>query len=347
MTTFILSDESLNSFKFWLRTSGIRLKQFKKNPIMYFMHIRPGGYENRNKEMLLPIGYWENIRVENNQLLADPVFDESDEFAMTIKKKVENKVLRMASLGAKPIKWSENKNDLKPGQTRATLIECEAFEASIVDRGSNNSALRMSDDDTPGEIILYNKDGEEIQLSEGGNIPVINLKKQNKMNENELNGLLKLADDANEIERYNAIKRVIGDNVTLKVDKENLTQQNEKLEQENVTLKADAKEQTNKKIETLVDVAVIAKKFPADQKEKWIKLATNDYDTAKELIDAMPGVVSLNNGLGETKKNDKYKDWTFADYQKKDPTTLALIRQHEPDKYNILFKEHFGKEPKQ
>lgn len=138
--TFILSDESINSYGTRILTAGIDLTLFKKNPIMLWMHSRAW---RGDKDEVLPIGKWENIRIENGKLLADAVFDETDEFAKKIKSKVEQNILKMASIGINIIATSEDKNVIVQGQSRPTVIKCLITEASICDIGSNRNALRI------------------------------------------------------------------------------------------------------------------------------------------------------------------------------------------------------------
>jgi len=173
--TFILHDESVNTFGFWIKTEGINLAQLRKNPMMFFMHIRPGDEGNTGKDMILPIGKWENIRLEDGKILADANFDLNDPFAKSISDKVEGGFINMASLGVgKPWTMSADKIHLKEGQTRPTVIKCLAKEASIVDLGGNLNSLR-----------LYDEAGQMITLSDaaGCAIPLIN---QNDTNKNEM-----------------------------------------------------------------------------------------------------------------------------------------------------------------
>lgn len=79
-TTFILSDESLNSYGFVVQTAGIDTAQFERNPVMLYMHDRESGV----------VGRWENIRKDGTKLIADAVFDESTELGAKIKKQVDN-----------------------------------------------------------------------------------------------------------------------------------------------------------------------------------------------------------------------------------------------------------------
>lgn len=78
--TFVLHDESVNTYGFRMLTSGANLEEFKKNPVMLLNH----------DDYSLPIGRWENIRVEGGKILADAVFDEGDARAAEVKRKVEN-----------------------------------------------------------------------------------------------------------------------------------------------------------------------------------------------------------------------------------------------------------------
>ena len=60
--TFVVSDESVNSYGYTILTAGIDLSRFEKNPIMLLQH------DSKNI-----IGKWENVRIEDNKLLADAV----------------------------------------------------------------------------------------------------------------------------------------------------------------------------------------------------------------------------------------------------------------------------------
>lgn len=133
--TFILSDESLNSYGFKVLTSGINLKRFKENPVMFYNHNRELGV----------IGRWENIRVEGSRLLADPVFDEADEFARKIKNKVDNGFVKSASIGF----FTEEQYTLKDNER--WIMNCQLNECSIVDMPSNENAM-----------VLYDKNDKRV-----------------------------------------------------------------------------------------------------------------------------------------------------------------------------------------
>ena len=78
--TFIVSDETINSYGFSVLTAGIDTAHFEKNPVMYYMHNRESGI----------IGRWENIRKDGAKLLADAVFDNSTDLARQVQNQVAN-----------------------------------------------------------------------------------------------------------------------------------------------------------------------------------------------------------------------------------------------------------------
>ena len=60
-----ISDETLNCYGTWIRTEGVDLTQYQKNPVMLWMHWRG-----------VIIGTIKDIRVENGEITDEPVFDE-------------------------------------------------------------------------------------------------------------------------------------------------------------------------------------------------------------------------------------------------------------------------------
>lgn len=124
--TFVLSDESVNSYGFVVLTEGIDTSAFERNPVMLFMHNRDGNV----------IGRWENIRKVDKRLLGDAVFDDSTELAATVKKQVEKGFLRSVSIGIEQIA-TEELNGVQ------TVTKCRLIEASIVDIPSNENAVKL------------------------------------------------------------------------------------------------------------------------------------------------------------------------------------------------------------
>lgn len=124
--TFVLSDESVNSYGFVVLTDGIDTSAFERNPVMLYMHNRDGNV----------IGRWENIRKDGKSLLGDAVFDDSTELAATVKKQVEKGFLRSVSIGIEQIA-TEELNGVQ------TVIKSRLIEVSIVDIPSNENAVKL------------------------------------------------------------------------------------------------------------------------------------------------------------------------------------------------------------
>jgi HK97 family phage prohead protease len=162
--TFIITDESINSYGFRVLTDGIDFSDFQKNPVALFMHDRA--------DWTLPIGRWDNLRKEGDKLLADLTFDTKDEFALKIQSKVDQKILSACSMGIEAIETSEE--NVIAGQKRATVTKCLLKEISVVDIPSNKSALRVylsndnkSYDSIPTINSSKNKDMKKIALKFG------------------------------------------------------------------------------------------------------------------------------------------------------------------------------------
>jgi hypothetical protein len=138
MKRILVSDQSLNSYGFTVLTAGIDLARFRANPIMLFNHQRA---MNGKTDDVLPIGTWKDIVVEGEKLYATPVFDETDEFALRIKKKFEAGVLRAASIGISIKKMLLNEAD-----DSLALTKSQMQEISIVDIPSNQNAVAIYDE---------------------------------------------------------------------------------------------------------------------------------------------------------------------------------------------------------
>ena len=288
--TFVLHDESLNEYGFWLLTSGAILTQFKKNPLMLFNHNRSW---RDTKDTILPIGHWDNIRIEGTKILAEPVFD-ADEFSQQIAAKVESGTLRMASVGIKAVETSNDPKWIKPGQRYETVLKWVVKEASIVDIGANNNAL-----------ALYDKDDSLIELSDGGDCPGLILLTSNENNTEmkELAKILKLADGADEQAFIEAVNPVLSENVTLREDL-----QKERDEKKLLQDKVDAIELADKTAKTekatmLIDAALKDGRLneTAEQSVKafWLSSFEANHEMAEKALAAIPAKVKQQETLGD------------------------------------------------
>ncbi|TAN18821.1 MAG: hypothetical protein EPN37_04475 [Chitinophagaceae bacterium] len=315
---FILSDSSLNKYGFRILTEGADLEQFKKNPIMLFMHTR--SFKD-SKDQVLPLGNWDDIEVKDGTISAVPVFDDNDEFAMKIADKVESGIFRMASAGVEPLSFTDNPKLILPGQKLATVDKWKMYEASIVDIGANDNAL-----------ALYSN-GNLINLNTGGISAFIpQLKKEKKMDLTALISSLELAKDTNPDEVLQmAVTKLVA------------------LNTENVSLKAKIndleKKQNEERITRLLDTAVAQGKIITNQKDFYAKLAANDFETTQKLIESIPAYKTVKEQLDEKgkKSNDKLFSLSWDELDKGDK--LAELKSGYPEVYMEKFKEKFGKEP--
>lgn len=298
--TFVLSDGTVNSYGFAIDMDKLHLDRFNSNPVMLYNH-----YDL--------IGKWDNIKLENGKLTADPVFmdDEDEATALKVKKRVDNEFVKGASLGFNIISVTHIEGE-------APLVEAEVIECSIVDIPSNKNAITLYDKD--GNKL----EGEAFQLA----LKVLDPEPQNKpKNDREMKlsaknlEALGLKDDASDEQINSAVAAV--------------------LERE-AKLKADAESANKKRVETLISTALKAGQITAANKEKFEKLAESDFELAQETIDALPKKETLagNEQLsGKPNSNDDRSEWTFADWRQKDTKGLLAIKAEDPDRYaEILTK---------
>ena len=279
--TFLVNDESVNRHGTRILTSGIDLTDFEKNPIMLYCHIR--GWTDK-EDMILPIGYWENFVVKGSKLYADAVFDKDDEFAQKIENKVKNKVLRTCSPSLEVLTVSDDPAYLVKGQTRATVIKSSLREISIADIPSNRNAIKLYDQSSGTELNLSAQEDNNL-------IPLIG-NKQNKETMNlkdEVAGLLNLSAQTDDNAIITALKGALGGSQ----DVINLRSENQALKTKVDAYEAKEKEVQQQAVIDLVDSAVKDRRITDKDKEKYLKLAAQDFDTVKTLLSDMVPVVDL------------------------------------------------------
>lgn len=327
--TFILSTSQLNSHGFRTLTSGAKLDDLKANPIMYWLHSEP---EGKSADELLPVGFWEDIKIEGDEITAVPNFDDNDPFAMKLYHKVEHGTLRAASIEVQPLKLDANKKNWVKGQTLPTVLEWTTGEASLVDRGSNK-----------GAIAKLKHEGKIITLSDQGSADAFfqNLQNEdpNKMEKIKLNKkaakALKLSEgtelDVTEVvEKLSDVIEEHENTIKLKDDK--ITEIQGAVQTE--------------KIKLMLDKAVSDRKIVEGQRPTYLKLAEKDLDSTKELLDSMKGGESLSTALGgEQPEGEVTKLMKLSWDELFNGTGLTRLKEIAPDSYKLKFKEKFNKEP--
>lgn len=325
MRSFILHDETLNTHGFRMLTSGANLEEFRKNPVMLLNH----------NDWSMPIGRWDNIRVENGKILADPVFDEQDPVGREVKRKVDGDFVRMASIGAWPPDEVNDAIELKlPGQQRPTVTRWTVREASIVTIGGNHNALAFYD----------RQSGQLIDISDNSNVIKLFDKMNNQSNKSMkiLTGILNLADTATENDVAAAIRLVMSDRDRLKTENTTLQQRIDEVNNA-------AKQARTAEAISLVDEAIKDGRLEAKAKDSYLKLFDTDFDNAKTTLGAIPKRASIAAqidsaaGQSATELADlKGKSWEDLDRAGK----LVILRDKYPDLYAEKFEARFGCKPK-
>ena len=111
-----ISNESLNSYGTRVLTSGMDVDQYKRNPVLLYMHERGQ-----------VIGYVKDLRVEGDDVSGELVFDEASELSRRCKKQYEFGSLKMVSVGIDILETSEDPKHLVEGQTAPTITKSKLF----------------------------------------------------------------------------------------------------------------------------------------------------------------------------------------------------------------------------
>ena len=312
-------------------TGGADLSAFRDNPVALLNH----------DSWDMPVGRWENIRVEGDRILADVVFDEEDEKAATVMGKVERKFLKAASIGAWVIETSSDPSFMLPGQTMPTVTKWIVREASICTIGSNHNAL-----------ALYDKDNNRIDLSDSGclrklfsarlSTGITHIKQQNM---SKLSALLKLSDAASDDAVAGEVQRIItlgerlaSENTALQKDKDALAARLKDFE---------AKETAAHKAESaaLLDAAVRKGRINADGRPAWEKHFERDFEGAKAQLSSIPRASSVASQIqtgSAAGAKAGLSDMTFGEILK-----ANLLKELKADNalYREKFFEAYGKYP--
>lgn len=162
--TFIVSDGSLDRHSERVLPSGAVLDYFRDNPVMYYNHHRStsADFAGVGATQIMPVGMWENVRIEDGVMLADAYIDTSDEVGQRLFRKVQMGVISSASIGFRALAWSDSDDDKLPGQQGYTITSWELLEISIVDIPSNRNASRITD-----EVRAFGQRSEQGDSAKG------------------------------------------------------------------------------------------------------------------------------------------------------------------------------------
>ena len=308
----VISDSSLNSYGFRVLTGGIDLTQYRRNPILLWMHTRP--FRGTTDEVL-PLGHVEDLHIDGDSLIGTPVFDETDEFARRVKAKWNAGVLKMVSAGLRVIEESTDPEVLLQGQRFATVTKSKLIEVSIVDIGANDNA-----------IALYNEKNQIINLAlSKGEIfltPITNPLTSIQMDVKQIALALGMPETATEQE-------VLQKAAQLREDASEV-----------VRLRKEAQDRQNEAIVALVDGAISEGKFTADKKDHFVELGKKvGLVSLKETLELITPAKRPSNFIqpANTPATVEYK--TLSDV----PTDkLEALRKEQPEQYKTLYQKEYG-----
>ena len=316
----VISTQAANGHGFRTRTAGIDLTDFNNNPLLLWMHKRPTGESTTE---VLPLGYWDDIQLNGEELSGVPVFDASDAFAMKIYNKVENGTIRMASAGLKP-----KPDGFREQDDELWLWESSLFEASLCDIGSNKEALAVSLYNADAELVTLNdvytktkidKPMSKIKLTATA-ARILNLTEGHEMESSEVVGqLVTLADHQGE-----KIK-------TLTTAKEAAETKLADAE------KANAVSEKNALLDTAENVD---RKITADERPFLLKMETEDL---KQYLAKKPASPTAASQIKDGKKADDSllkMDWKELHKSGK----ALLLKEQDFESFNEKFKAEFGKD---
>lgn len=304
----VISTGALNSYGSRILTEGLDLAQYRRNPVLLWMHMRMGA---------MPIGRMENVRVDGDRVIGTPVFDLKDELAKRIADKWEDGFLRMASAGIEIVELSDDPELLVPGQTRMTVTRSRLVEVSIVDIGANDEAIR-----------LYAGDGSMMELAAGGEsdaLPLLKGDRERKDNTNQKKksmkelmlklGLPETATGEEAVRAVEALQKKAGE----------------------------AEELRLARIGDAVDAAVAAKRVPAEKREFLVELGRKSgLEGLKGALELMRGVAVaapkptdvITLARKDAAKGRKYGEMGDAE--------LRALRKDDPEEFARLFEAEFG-----
>lgn len=314
-----ITSESLNSYGTWIKTDGVDLSQYERNPILLWMHWRG-----------VIIGGIRDLRVEGTEITGEPWFDEVRPESRQCKEQWEKGSLRMCSPNFDILETSEEPAYLKPGQTRPTITRSKLVEVSMVDIGANDD-----------NIVQLSWRGGELKLASGESCEALPLLQTNGGKPIPPNHNHQTKTSMNEHLKTIALKLGLPETATVDdvLGRIGILQG---YETANTELRKQLDEIKLAGITTMVDDAIKAGKFNADKRDHFISLGKAvGAESLKLTLDSMavatkPMQLINTGGTGDT-PSGKWSKLSEVPAEQ-----LKLMRENEPDRYRALYKAEYG-----
>lgn len=302
-----ISNDSLNSYGFRVLTSGMDVTQYNRNPVLLYMHERGN-----------VVGYVKDLKVENNEVTGELMFDCASELSQRCKKQFEFGSLRMVSAGLDILETSEDASMLVQGQTRPTITKSKLFEVSVADVGANDDAIVLHKD---GKIITLGRDGDcDLPLLNNNNKQQKTEEMDNKTIALQL-GLPETATEAEISAKITELNAVKEQNASLMKEKDKLTLES---------------------ITNLVTHAIADKRLEEKDKDQFVELGKKiGTEELEKTLKAMHPAVKLSSVLGHQggAPTDEKKLTKLSDVPAEQ---IATLRSENLEEYTRLYKAEYG-----
>lgn len=319
--SYVLSDSSVNEYGFRLLTSGYEIESFRKNPIGYYMHKREDGIVLK----------WEDLRIEEDQVLGVPVINLVNARGEQTLQEVENGFLNAASVGhIVVLEYSLDKELMLPGQTGPTITRWYNKECSLVDIPGNCNALTQLYDANENEMNLADMSGNKSIYAIGNNELLTTMAAYLKMDK---------TSDALQIGK--AVEQLTLKATQLEAENQLLYEERNRL---TATLEEIQKSRMKAEVQSLLVRALEDKKVTVELRDRLAADYAGNPEGLRTLLAAMPAYRSIAEQLNQPRAEGNVSEWTWDDYERNDPSGKKLMELRATDgaKYQELFNNKFN-----
>lgn len=285
---FVVADEEVNRKEWRLLLSGLDMTNFLKNPVALVQH----------DTWSVPIGRWEQLRVEEGRLIGSLVFDRNDPEAVRLYWKYADGFMNAVSIHIRPIEESDEPSLLKAGQKYPTITKSELLEISVVTLPGNANAVK-----------LLNADGTEYQLNLISRPMTEEKKSPEKDEQTQLDAMRQEIAEMRVVNAKNLVALHVQRGV---VDQE---------EVEHLEVLAN------------LDYHTTEKMLNARKKQEEAKRESREESGGEgaALAEQLNRVLA-----GEAKKRDEREGWSYLDWYKKDHAGLLAMQASDSKRYDAL-----------
>lgn len=100
----------------------------------------------------------------------------------------------------------------------------------------------------------------------------------------------------------------------------------------------------NHSIEGVLKKAKVEKKITFTNEEFFKKRLEANYEETKAVIESFPSPIRLSSVIKNSGDTENKVNWTYEDYQNKDPKALKELSENNKELYKTLFKQHYGED---